>query len=212
MSIRRLVTAAILCVAAGAAVWVWGGAWLVPAGTPTGARAVAAQAGGVDRFRPTVPPRPLPDVAFTDGEGRSLTMADFKGKVVLFNLWATWCGPCVKEMPSLDRLQGALGGERFQVVALSTDRGGGAAVAPFYAKLGIANLTTYLDPKSASMSPLGVRGLPTTLLIDPDGREAARLEGAVEWDSPEMLAFLRTMAGAADGAPPPAAGLVRTAN
>lgn len=218
MSIRRLVVAAIFCVSAVAAVWVWAGAWLDGTGAPTGHQAAAAQGAGVDRFRPTMPPKPLPAFTFTDGEGRVRTMGDFKGKVVLLNLWATWCGPCVKEMPSLDRLQGALGGDRFQVVALSTDRGGGVAVVPFYAKLGIARLGVYLDPAGGSMTALGPRGLPTTLLIDPDGREAARLEGGVEWDSPAMLAFLRTMAGAADGAAPPGAapsaagGLIRTAN
>lgn len=203
-----MVVAAIFCVAGATAVWVWAGAWLASAG----AAAAPAPSGGVERFRPTVPPKPLADFTFTDNEGRTLTIADFKGRVVLLNLWATWCGPCVKEMPSLDRLQGALGGDRFQVVALSTDRTAGAAVVPFYARLGIANLAVYLDPKSASLSALGPRGLPTTLLIDPEGREAARLEGGAEWDSPEMLAFLRKMAGAASGAasPAPAAGLFKT--
>jgi hypothetical protein len=120
----------------------------------------------------------------------------------------------VKEMPSLDRLQGQLGGDAFQVVALSLDRGGKTAVEPFYQKTGVKNLALYLDAGSASMQALGLRGLPTTLLIDAQGRELGRVEGAVEWDSPEVLTFLRGYtgrgAGPAQGGSPAGGGVVKT--
>jgi thiol-disulfide isomerase/thioredoxin len=136
-------------------------------------------------------PAVMPPLAFTDAGGKTLGLGDFKGKVVLLNLWATWCGPCVEEMPSLDRLQAKLGGDDFTVLALSLDRQGRPLVEPFLAKLGIANLAMYLDTGNAAMRALKIRGLPTTLLIDRDGREIGRLEGAAAWDSEAAAAFLR---------------------
>ncbi|HYD30710.1 MAG TPA: TlpA disulfide reductase family protein [Azospirillaceae bacterium] len=131
------------------------------------------------------PPRPVPDLAFLDGEGRPVTLGDFRGRVVLLNLWATWCGPCVKEMPSLDRLQESLGGAAFQVVALSQDRAGGRVVEGFFEKHGLAHLPMYLDPTGEAMKVLKPRGLPLTVLIDREGNEIGRLEGGAEWDSGE---------------------------
>src|SRR5262245_42821080 len=90
-------------------------------------------------------PTPVPALAFTDGDGKPLSLDDLKGKLVLLNLWATWCGPCVEEMPSLDRLQAKLGGNDFAVVALATDKQGRSLVEPFLAKLGVKNLAMYLD-------------------------------------------------------------------
>ncbi|WP_247872819.1 TlpA disulfide reductase family protein [Azospirillum sp. TSH64] len=144
-------------------------------------------------------PKPMPPLSFVDAEGRRVDLADFKDRVILLNLWATWCGPCVKEMPSLDRLQAQLGGDAFQVVALSLDRGGRTAVEPFYKKTGVEHLTVFLDPGSESMKALSLRGLPTTILVDPEGRELGRVEGAVEWDSPEVVAFLRQFLGRGGG-------------
>ena len=137
------------------------------------------------RFAPAGESRPVPALAFTDGAGHPASLADFKGKVVLLNLWATWCAPCVREMPSLDRLQAALGGADFQVVALAEDRGGGAVVLPFLEKLGLRSLSPYLDAPGAAAQAFGAPGLPTTVLIGRDGREAGRTLGAAEWDSPE---------------------------
>ncbi|WP_448206374.1 TlpA family protein disulfide reductase [Azospirillum sp. sgz302134] len=155
---------------------------------------------GLDKYRSTEAPKPLPPLSFVDGEGRRVDLAEFKDKLVLLNLWATWCAPCVKEMPALDRLQAQLGGPGFQVVALSVDRGGKDQVEPFFRKIGVKNLALYLDPGSASMQALSLRGLPTTLLVDQEGRELGRIEGAVEWDSPEVVAFLRKHMGR-NGAP-----------
>jgi thiol-disulfide isomerase/thioredoxin len=147
--------------------------------------------GAIKPFEAAQNPAPAPELRFTDAEGRELTLADFKGRVVLLNLWATWCVPCVEEMPSLDRLQARLGGPDFEVVAISVDRQGAAVVAPFYERLGLKRLGIYLDRSSQSMRALGLRGLPTSLVIDRDGRIAGRLEGAAAWDSPAAEALIR---------------------
>ncbi len=141
-------------------------------------------------------PRDLPALTWTDAEGRETGPAAFAGRGVVLNLWATWCAPCVAEMPALDRAAAALAGEGITVVALSSDRGGKAQVDPFYARVGLKTLGIWLDPRAAVTRALGVHGLPTTVLIGRDGRERARLEGAAEWDSPEMLAAVRRLCGA----------------
>lgn len=136
-------------------------------------------------------PRPLPDIAFQDEAGATHKLAEFRGKTVLLNIWATWCWPCRKEMPTLDRLQAALGGKRFEVVALSIDMEGLDKVKKFIADLSIQHLPIYIDPTSRVTGDLGVSGLPTTLLIDPSGEELARLIGPAEWDSADMQTLLK---------------------
>ncbi len=135
-------------------------------------------------------PRALPEMRFETGGGETLTLADFRGKIVLLNVWATWCGPCRKEMPTLDRLQARFGGPDFAVVPLSIDRQGVPAVKKFYEEIGIAHLGLYVDSSGRTGAALGLTGLPTTLLIDREGNEVARLVGPTEWDSPEMVALL----------------------
>jgi thiol-disulfide isomerase/thioredoxin len=142
-------------------------------------------------FSPTIPPRPAPQTAFADEAGRSVSLADFHGRVVLVNLWATWCQPCIKEMPSLGRLAAEMGGNGFDIVLVSQDRGGASTVGPFIEKLGLGPLKTYLDPKSALGQAFGVRGLPTSILIDRDGSELGRVEGAAAWDGARPKALLR---------------------
>jgi len=136
-------------------------------------------------------PREVPQIHFADAADRELTLADFRGKVVLLNIWATWCVPCRKELPALDRLQAKLGGDDFIVLPLSIDRAGLPAVQRFYGKLGLQKLGIYLDSAGAGSRGLGIPGVPTTLLIDRDGREVARKMGAAEWDGPEMAALIR---------------------
>ena len=141
-------------------------------------------------------PRPVPETRFQDGQGDDLTLADFRGRVVLLNIWATWCVPCRHEMPALDRLQVRLGGKDFVVVALSIDRKGVEAVKGFYQEVGVEKLAVYIDPSGRGSRGLAVPGLPTTLLIDREGREVARKIGAAEWDSPEVVALIeRTIHG-----------------
>jgi thiol-disulfide isomerase/thioredoxin len=137
-------------------------------------------------------PTPMPEVYFADGEGTARSLADFRGKFVLLNLWATWCAPCRREMPTLDRLQAMLGGPSFEVVALSIDRAGIEPVRRFYAEFGIKALGLYIDTSGKALRELGAIGLPATVLIDRDGNELGRLIGPAEWDAPEMVAFLRT--------------------
>lgn len=141
----------------------------------------------------------LPEIAFEDGDGTVRSLDGFHGRVVLLNVWATWCGPCRREMPTLDRLQAELGGVDFEVVALSVDRAGVDAVRQFYAEIGVRHLAIYIDESMRAMRQLGVLGLPTTLLLDRGGREIARLIGPAEWDSPEMIAFLRATIDARTG-------------
>ncbi len=137
------------------------------------------------------PPRPLPELRFVDGGGRPLTLADFRGKVILLNLWATWCIPCLREMPTLDRLQAKLGGPRFEVVVLSIDIGGIPVVEKFYRALKLDSLGIYVDKTLRVKRDLGIVGIPTTLLIDRQGREIGRLAGPAEWDSKEAIKAIR---------------------
>lgn len=150
-----------------------------------------AQAGGPAQMSLHDTPQVMPGFRFEDGNGRSLTLADFAGKVVLLNIWATWCIPCREEMPTLDRLQAELGGPEFEVVALPIDRGGLEAVQEFFSEIGIERLAVYLDRSGKAANVLGAVGLPTTLLIDREGRELGRLVGPAEWDAPEMLDAIR---------------------
>ena len=145
-------------------------------------------------------PKPVGAINFDDAQGQSRNLADFKGKVVLLNICATWCGPCRKEMPALDRLQAALGAPDFEVVALSIDRGGMDAVRKFFADIGIGTLAMYLDSSGQALRTLSALGLPTTLLIDREGREIGRLIGPADWDSPEMVEFVRCVVARSDAA------------
>ncbi len=126
--------------------------------------------------------RPIAEFSFTDGAGKPEQLADFTGKVVLLNLWATWCPPCVREMPSLNRLQVELGGSEFVVLAVAEDRGGAAVVLPFLEKNRLQALSPHLDPSGAAVRAFGLRGLPSSVLIGRDGREVARLLGGTDWD------------------------------
>ncbi len=167
-------------------------ALMLAAACPATARGAAPPIGGaVQNFTPAESLRPVPAAGFMALDGSEFSLADFRGRVVALNFWATWCGPCIREMPSLDRLQAALGGADFTVVLISQDRNGAEVVQPFLAKLGLENLTSYLDPTFALFRAMGGRGLPTTILIDADGNELGRIAGAAEWDTPEALALIR---------------------
>jgi thiol-disulfide isomerase/thioredoxin len=149
----------------------------VPAGPPTPETAVR-------------PEGPL-TLEFADATGRMRSLAEFRGKAVILNLWATWCGPCREEMPTLDRLQATLGGPEFEVVAVSLDRSGPERVAEFLAEIGTKHIPVFLADLVAVRRAIGVFGLPTTLFLDREGREVHRIVGPEEWDSPEMIAMIR---------------------
>ncbi len=144
-------------------------------------------------------PRPIPALRFFDGQGQPTTLDGFRGRVVLLNLWATWCTPCREEMPTLDRLQALMGGPDFEVLALSVDRAGLVVVRPFFERIGIRHLLPYLDTDGVAMPTLGAAGVPLTLLIDRNGLEIGRRIGAAEWDSPEMVELIGTRIGTATG-------------
>jgi thiol-disulfide isomerase/thioredoxin len=156
--------------------------------------AVPAERPRLGEFIPSSPPVPAPTISLIDLVGNTVALSDFAGKLVLVNLWATWCEPCLREMPSLERMQSRLG-DKITVVAISEDRGGSKTVEPFINKLGLKSFETYLDPKSDAGRAFKVAGLPTSFLIDREGRVLGRVEGAAEWDSPKLLEVLKSFLG-----------------
>lgn len=139
-------------------------------------------------------PSPAPQVPFTDAAGKPHTLAEFKGKVVVLNLWATWCGPCVAEMPTLAKLSAATAGQPVAVVPVSLDSPDDRANAEaFIAKR--PPLTFYAEPKYAlayAFKP-SVQGLPTTVLIDPAGNVRARLSGGADWSGPDAQKVIQAL-------------------
>jgi thiol-disulfide isomerase/thioredoxin len=136
-------------------------------------------------------PEALPEVKFQDAEGKERTLAQWRGKVVLLNLWATWCVPCRKEMPALDRLQHELGSDKFEVVAIGVDRKGIEGARKFLDETKVGKLALYVDPTTRLLSDLKAVGLPATLLIDTEGREIGRLLGPAEWDTEDAKRLIR---------------------
>jgi len=161
------------------------------------ATATRRRAPGLPAFVFKAAPEPLADVNFVDEAGTPKTLKDFRGKTVLLNLWATWCAPCREEMPSLDRLQQELGSDTFQVVALAVDRTGIQAARKFLDGINVKSLQLYADPTTRSGSALKAIGMPTTILIDAEGREIGRLPGPAEWDSEPAKALVREQMRAA---------------
>jgi thiol-disulfide isomerase/thioredoxin len=145
-------------------------------------------------FIPASPLLPAPSISFVDLAGNTVSLSEFTGKIVLVNLWATWCEPCLREMPSLERVQSRLG-NKIAVVAISEDHGGSKTVEPFIDKLGLRSVKIYLDPRGAMERAFKVQGLPTSFLIDREGRVLGRVEGAAEWDAPKLLAVLKSFLG-----------------
>ncbi len=139
-----------------------------------------------------VRPKPidLADFSFADKDGGAKSLKDFAGKVVLLNIWATWCVPCREEMPALDKLEAKLGGKDFAVVAINIDKGGPEKAAAFLQEIGVKHLPLYTDPQGKLFVTLKAVGMPTTLIIDREGREIARLVGPADWASPEAFAVI----------------------
>jgi thiol-disulfide isomerase/thioredoxin len=165
--------------------------WLVGASLSVAVSSVVIAQSPPTNFVMHEAPRQVPAIAFDDEQGRPQSLADFRGRVVLLNIWATWCGPCRREMPALDRLQAILGGPGFEVVALSIDRSGIEAVRKFYTEVGVRNLALHIDSSGKAARELGAIGVPVTILIDRQGREIGRLMGPAEWDEPGIVEFLK---------------------
>ncbi len=151
--------------------------------------------GSFSRFDLAKAPKPLLDFPFTDAEDKPHKLSDYAGKVLLVNFWATWCAPCVKEMPSLNRLQAEMGKDKFLILPLSLDGPTRSKVAPFYTDNKLANLDIYFDQGRKAMQALDVSVLPTTILIDKIGREIGRLEGDADWSRPEAAALMKAALG-----------------
>ena len=147
--------------------------------------------GWMEQFILNETPLPVPKTAMQNGAGETVTLNSFRGKVLLINFWATWCAPCIREMPSLDRLQAAMNGQNFQVIAINSDRQGSKVAQPFLEKLGIQHLDIFIDENMTIGRALGVKGLPASFLISADGRVLGRLDGLAEWDTPETFALVQ---------------------
>ncbi|NOD34948.1 MULTISPECIES: TlpA disulfide reductase family protein [unclassified Ruegeria] len=139
-------------------------------------------------------PKPAKSIEFQlEDEGGVGTLADYEGKYVLLNFWATWCAPCRKEMPQIAELQEEFGGDKFQVLTLATGRNSPAGIEKFFEENGIANLPRHQDPSSAAAREFGVIALPITVILDPEGQEIARLIGDAEWNSDSAKTIISTL-------------------
>jgi len=199
---RQLWIAALSALAAFAAVYVIAGrpdnergTVLSPPSSESGAPASANKlsTGAMTTFVFKEPPAPLPEVQFVNAEGKPMTLKDWRGKVVLLNLWATWCAPCRGEMPALDRLESALGSDKFEVVALAVDKSGLEGARKFLDETKAQKLKLYADPTARLGNEFKVIGMPTSLLIDRQGREVGRLIGPAEWDSPDAKRLIQSL-------------------
>lgn len=135
-------------------------------------------------------PRDIADIKFVDASNREVALTDWKGKIVLLNLWATWCAPCRKEMPGLDQLQARLGSDQFEVVAVSIDRNGLDKAGKFLKKINVKSLTLYNDGTTKASVKLKAFGMPTTLLLNRQGQEIGRLTGPAEWYSEDAIRLI----------------------
>lgn len=157
--------------------------WLMAAPLP-------ASANGVPGLLVNAKPQTLPLIVFHDQQARPWQLADFRGQLLVVNIWASWCATCVMEMPSLSRLQKKMGAEGLQVITISQDADG-ATVPGFFDRLWITNLPPFADVANIAVKRWDIPGLPATYIINPQGQEVARIFGATQWDSPAMIATLR---------------------
>jgi thiol-disulfide isomerase/thioredoxin len=149
--------------------------------------------GGMAKFTASAEAKPALPAPFRDGADKERTLADFKGRVVLVSLWATWCIPCRAEMPTLDALQVKLGGPDFEVLAISQDRAGAAKAKAFMAEIGVQHLPFYIDASMKSARAFGAYGLPTSILYDRDGREVGRMVGDADWAGEDAIKLIRAV-------------------
>jgi thiol-disulfide isomerase/thioredoxin len=166
---------------------------ILPNGAAFASSAPAACASpppALGKYKPTLDMKEIPAAAFLDADGNEKSLADLRGKGLVVNFWATWCAPCVREMPALDRL-GETGGQRgVRVLAISADREGAPVVRKFYEVNRVGHLPVAVDKLSRVARAVGVDRLPTTVLYDAGGREIGRVIGTAEWDTPAALDFL----------------------
>ena len=204
---RTLPVLAPLALAAVAAAVLYGkaaapgkvGAECSAASKATAAKLAPLAKGEIAALAVDAKPRPALDLAFNTPDGKKVTLADFKGRALLLNLWATWCVPCRAEMPALDRLQAKDGGVDFEVVAINVDTARLERAPAFLNEIGVKNLTRYADPSADAFEALRLAGkalgLPTSLLIDKDGCEIGVVAGPANWDAPDAVAAVGALKG-----------------
>ena len=204
---RSLVVFAPLALAAAVAVAVLYGkpaspgksAECSPASRAIAARLAPLAKGDIAALAVARTPHPVASLAFNGPDGKKLTLADFKGRAMVLNLWATWCVPCRAEMPALDRLQVKAGGDAFEVVAINVDTARLERAPAFLDEIGVKTLRRYGDPSADSFETLRLAGkalgLPTSLLIDKEGCELGVVAGPANWDSPDVAEVVKTLSG-----------------
>jgi thiol-disulfide isomerase/thioredoxin len=146
---------------------------------------------------PDPAPKPVPAASIVDAQGKPQPLSAFRGRVIILNMWATWCAPCVRELPAVGKLAQALGSGKVTVVAVNAGHDDAAATAAFLKAHGAGNLAVYRDPDLSLLTAFGSQGLPFSVLIDAKGREIARASGPMNWDDPAAIAYFKSLAHAA---------------
>ncbi len=156
--------------------------------------AIAARTGDMKKLVFHTGPKATSNASFQlADDGGKATLADYKGKVVLLNFWATWCAPCRAEMPHLSELQAELGGPDFEVLTIATGRNSPVGIRKFFDEIGVNNLPRHQDPKQSLAAQMGIFGLPITVILDAEGREIARLRGDADWASDSAKAVIQAL-------------------
>lgn len=165
----------------------------VLANEPDIAALIEMRQGDMKKLAFTTTPADAVQTGFMDRDENPVSFEDFGGKYLLVNFWATWCAPCRHEMPTLDALQNAFGGEDFQVIAIATGHNPLPAIESFFTKAEVKNITIYRDPKQKLAREMSVLGLPMTMILNPQGQEIARLRGDADWFSEDAQAVIRAL-------------------
>ena len=174
--------------------------WLLYENRARDVNASASPPAVLDKLQPTEGTPAAPAVTFYDAEGKALSLNDFRGRYVLVNLWATWCGPCINELPSLIRLQAELPQDKITVLPLDLEKHDAGKVAEFLERTKIEGLPIYIDRDFSAMRGFAANELPLTILIDAEGKEVARAAGEQKWDHADSVAYLKAVSA------PPASG------
>ena len=192
LSTGKIATFLAVIAVAGALAWLY-----LPGGgdQTVEARSCKPDEGVLANFQPSDDLAPVPETPFLDNDEKKRSLADYKGRGVVLNFWATWCAPCVREMPQLDRLNALLKGSGIEVLTVSEDRKGLPIARKFFEVNKLRDLEILADPKGKLLRALNGRGLPTTVIIDRQGREVGRVAGVAEWDAPETVGFLKNCLG-----------------
>jgi thiol-disulfide isomerase/thioredoxin len=152
-----------------------------------------------EALKPIEPPTEAPDITFTGQDGNQHHLSEFRGRGMVINFWATWCAPCVAEMPSLSALSKTLAPADIAVLPLSSDRGGADVVGRWFQTHDVTGLPVLIDPKGEAARAFDARGIPTTVVIDREGRARAKVEGAADWSTPAAVTLIERLVNAGRG-------------